>query len=784
MAESARAKYFKRKSRLLDLFVIIICLLGFSVSLYLFQNDLFMSLRSLTAKPVGVVTSRNNTVQRRIADRMIWDRLFVESPVYNGDLIRIAKLSGAVLDISSNRIELGENTLIRIQVAEDGTPQIEFLSGEINISSDDDAGSIFLTIGDRTVETSAGTVLSAAISDEGAVLQLSEGNAVFINNNRSVAAAAPALILLDSEGKERPDPSAVVMEPRPNAHYLQTDSRPVPVNFSWHRVNLDTSDNLKLEISGDRNFSSIARTVNNVDSRATVPLNAGQWYWRLSHEDGVLSSGNMTVTESYGPSLLSPAMGRQIQYRIQRPEVFFRWTEASDAAAYNLQVSPTADFSNPRLSVQVQGTSYSNPTLNAGTWYWRVIPVYPASYHGSSISSNTANFSIVQNEALETVALGMPAADSYVNVGAERSDILFSWTGSKDAVSYTFMISRESNLSNPLIRETVRDNFYIYSKDDTRLTPGRYFWGVYYTEAGGSTSPLTQARAVLAVDREINQKLTFPPDNYSIEIGKLPDIRFTWQSNVKYDMRIQISSSPDFSRPAIDQIVSDESFRGIPIPVGNWYWRISARYDLLSPVYTSAARSFKVIPNPPPPARPQPAPVARSAPVPRPQPAPVARPAPVPRPQPAPAARPPAPQAQPQPQVREQPAQALLPAPVLQPPRGHRIGASVLREQRNIIFNWTAVEGANAYMLTIYKGAAADSQIVYKTEPLAELTHTLDNLGILQLNTAFTWQVEAVRRNPMGIIEQRGRPGESTFILDAKEPNRARPEDTGVLYGF
>ncbi|MCL2444449.1 MAG: hypothetical protein FWD13_13440, partial [Treponema sp.] len=86
----------------LDVFVILFCFLGFAVCIFLFQRDLYATFHSLSIPPAGNVTVKYNTVQRRVNDRVIWDRLFAESPVYSGDLIRIAKLSGAILSIDEN----------------------------------------------------------------------------------------------------------------------------------------------------------------------------------------------------------------------------------------------------------------------------------------------------------------------------------------------------------------------------------------------------------------------------------------------------------------------------------------------------------------------------------------------------------------------------------------------------------------------------------------------------------------------------------------------------------
>ncbi len=328
-------------------------------------------------------------------------------------------------------------------------------------------------------------------------------------------------------------------------------------------------------------------------------------------------------------------------------------------------------------------------------------------------------------------------------------------------------------------------------------------------------------------------------------------------------------------------------------PAGEWFWRISARDDALSPVSVSRSRRFSVVEPPPPPIAPVPEPAPVAAAVTQP-PVPAQTQVPPPRPQ-AQTRTPPPPQVQPQPQVRQEPparvepppplrltlvspaqnttlpgltalreptvfsweyhdpenpdeniansrftlsrsaggraeleirnpsrtvtidklAEGLWhwtveavsedgrpitaetprqlrvqPIPLLPPPenllpeRNHSISRDELRTNRYIIFEWAAVEDANAYILTIYKDMPLSRQRIFQSEPLSELNYTFAELALLDFNSEYIWQVEAVFINSEGVIEQRGVQGENTFILDVSGPGRVQPEEAGVLYGF
>ena len=139
----------KRAIGKVDLLVILLCLSGAAYFLNLFRLDLFAAISLQNEKPVGTILIRSNIVQRRMSNRVLWDRVRVDSPVYIGDLIRVADQSAATLDIAENQIDLDENTLIRILAAANETEaafQIELDSGSLSLSSGGSAG-LMLTIG-------------------------------------------------------------------------------------------------------------------------------------------------------------------------------------------------------------------------------------------------------------------------------------------------------------------------------------------------------------------------------------------------------------------------------------------------------------------------------------------------------------------------------------------------------------------------------------------------------------------------------------------------------------
>ncbi|MDR2965702.1 MAG: hypothetical protein LBU88_07995 [Treponema sp.] len=191
------------KNRLMDIIVVVFCLSGAIISLNLFRMDLFQTLSSQNTKPVGSVTVRSNNVQRRFSDRVLWGRLFVESPVYLGDLIRVAELSSATLHINDSDIDIKENTIIRIlgTLGKDDKVIINLDSGSLSTTPGE---GIELNISGKRVTASPGAVINASARDTGTSIWVSKGSAVVtMENGHSELIDAGEVLVLDTASEQR-----------------------------------------------------------------------------------------------------------------------------------------------------------------------------------------------------------------------------------------------------------------------------------------------------------------------------------------------------------------------------------------------------------------------------------------------------------------------------------------------------------------------------------------------------------------------------------------------------
>jgi hypothetical protein len=353
-------------------------------------------------------------------------------------------------------------------------------------------------------------------------------------------------------------------------------------------------------------------------SAAAVNLEAGTYFWRAypANNDtggtgavpGGFSSGKLTVIHAPPPRRISPMEDYVYRYRTRLPSVRFQWTAGEDVSYFILEAADNPGLRNPVLQTQVQGASLVYSGLGPGRWYWRVRPVYPGGYEGSPPASDISSFVIEQTGGLPAPVLLSPGPDGFINIGADRGAAYFSWRKEEEAASYTIRISASQDLSGPVITRTVEDNFFVYSPGGTTLEEGRYFWGVYQTGTEGNNSSLSAVSSFRAVAGQVIQRAVFPPDNYTVAETLLPDIQFTWKSNLPFTQRFQISTGSEMNNFVVNEAVYGDVSRGRILPAGTYYWRVAADTPAAEPGFQTPPRRLTVAPplNAPVPEEPEP----------------------------------------------------------------------------------------------------------------------------------------------------------------------------------
>lgn len=668
-----------RSFRFADFFIVVVFLFIAVLSVNIFWLDLTQSIRLQNVEPAGVVIIKKNTVQRRLARRVLWDRLVTESPVYVGDLISVAEVSAATLNIEEHSIDLDENTLIRIMLSHDGVLQIVLRGGKLSVTSGPDAKRLNLDLNGYQVRTGPGTTLSSSVGDRGMSLWINSGS---VTDEEGRELTSGSYISRSTDGTELTERAAVVTRPAPNARFVKSGSEPLTVNFEWSRINLSPDEALRLEIAADRNFSNVSQTVNNLDRQARASLGEGTWFWKLSFSDTILGEGRIVIAGA-GPQLISPAQNSTYRYQSELPTLIYQWTETEDVSTYILEISDEPEFRNPKIRRQGSPSFYTDSSLGSGTWYWRVTAVLPPVYENRGANgapSRTAAFRIEQGPPLP------------------EDGSLADWLAMEAPPS---MRSVEPSRPMPAPRPT--------PAPATRASP---------TPTQAAPAPARPA-----------PRLTLSSPNDGLRIEGLTAMRqqtvFRWDCEVAVTRsRFVLSQNPNplQGRAAVEINNPDRSVRVDRLGEGTWYWTVEAQ-TANGVTVRAQPRRLQVLPIP------------------------------------------------------------LLAAPQnLRPAANYRFRIEEIKSLERITFNWAAVQGANAYLFTLYSQTPNGLRQIVNADPQTQTSYSLEDFRLLDRGT-FVWRVEAVNIGRGGVIEQRGRPAENNFVFDFPSPGPVRIEDTGILYG-
>jgi hypothetical protein len=564
----------KRNTKLkaLDVAVIIFCLLGSGLCLWLFWRDINKTLSKSGETPIATITFKKKAAQRKFTDRVIWDRLQKESPIWNGDTIRTSERSEATIPFEDavSKLLFDENTLAQIFWNKKDGANIEFSGGGVSIDSTGSTGAITLTSGGNAVRFEAGSVATLTGADGGMDLVLIAGNASV--NGRVVEEGGA--FSLDASGGVEAVPAVAMSSPSPGKRYLCAEDA-VEIAFAWREVNFEEGMETMVEVARSRSFSDMVSSGLYAGRELSLALPPGEYYWRAAPQSaaqgqsGKSVQGKFTVIAARPPEPLTPPDGAAFSYSSRLPKAGFSWTAVEDADSYLLEIADNPAMNSPALSTAVSVPAFTTALPGDGKWYWRVRPAFDGSEE--ALPSRTASLTVTKSEEFPAPALLNPLETGEVNSEAKS---YFSWGAMNDAQSYNIVVSSRENLSSPVIDKNVPTNYYV----SDALTEGTWYWAVSAQSPDGKTGPRSAVRSFNAGADNEPLRTIFPPDNYTADTGLLPGLRFTYRSSLDGENRFQVSDKDDFSTLLADKATSSRSSSiETNLAEGRYYWRITAK---------------------------------------------------------------------------------------------------------------------------------------------------------------------------------------------------------------
>jgi hypothetical protein len=442
-----RQKNPKSNFRFLDFFIIVFFLSVTAVCLYLFRLDLLNTFSRQDIEPVGEVIVKKNTVQRRLNDRIVWDRLISDSPVYVGDLIRVADVSSATLNIQNNSLDLDENTLVRISPSPDGEGlQIMMTYGNLAFFAGESPGNITINVDGRQIKPEPGTVIRAVIPETGQTsVKIYESTKEFIK-----------------EEPPRRIPEPRLLSPAVNSIIHYQENNP-PLNFQW--TNIEEASYYILEVCSTSNF--LNPQIYKKTTAVSVPvsineLGQGLWYWRVMLELPLRYGGN-----SYFSNVSF--------FRIEQPVV--ETVQNVSVAQWLAEEAPSI-IAPPEVPREIVAANFITQAVETP----RPAPAAEAPRRTETprpVSAPVALLPVPQNpQPAQRTTFGFEQLQS------QRS-IEFRWSAVQGANAYIFTLYRQITNGRRQVFSTTINNGTRYTLDNLRmLDRGTFIWQVEAVRMG------------------------------------------------------------------------------------------------------------------------------------------------------------------------------------------------------------------------------------------------------------------------------------------------------------
>lgn len=558
----------------LDLLVTLVFLFLALLFGWFFYRELSRSVDDTEGIPIGRVTDVLGLSQRRPGRQAHWVNLSLGETLYKSDSIQtgndseLSILFDSYEDKEADEIKLGPNSFV-------------------NLNLFNDVVDIFFSAGNLIASGNEGL----SVSMEGTVVQMKEKSSVSLLKNKgmptiiSVLEGSVSLDMGDGEqdygmdstlyvdtegGVVSEDPLSVVVNQPKDQSILLCYNSAREVNFEWTLIGM--WENPSLEISSSPDFSD-----SQFYEEPSATLTPGKWFWRVNDPQGdkIGESRSFTIKQERIPLIISPSPGRVIEYHKNVPIVSMQWTPANFTDSYLLELAADSQFQNVVFTREIQRTSIILDDLNAGTWWWRVSPIYRSADPGDIPDLDSQSFSLEKQEDYkQTFLLNPPKASSF-SVLELDSGIPFRWLVQEGVQNYKLTVASDRDMTQIIASWEGIGNWKALMAD---ADPGVYYWQVEGTGLDGSPVPISDIRSFSIRPKGEALRLVNPINGALVELPRYGIQTFLWESDVPGISSltlIKLDEDPENSQKIITKaLLKGESFTAVLPGEGEYSWRV------------------------------------------------------------------------------------------------------------------------------------------------------------------------------------------------------------------
>lgn len=281
--------------------------------------------------------------------------------------------------------------------------------------------------------------------------------------------------------KQKTLPPPIPISPEDNKKIHKELINKNKLDFSW-KASPDIARSEFL-LSDDKNFKNIilrTTTGGNYISLNT-PIQPGSYYWKVisstKNKDVELPSDvrHFLIMKEDTITLTNPKDNFKFEkpFSIDKLPMKFEWESNYTEVRYIFELSPTQDFSEPKLKKELRTTSFSIDNLEHGTYYWRVIAI--DQYGNEILKSQSHQLGIIPT--LDRAALIEPKNRSIINL-KDRDSLEMTWSKIKGAQFYMVRLYHYQGGKKIIINAARTKQNSLSLTDLSKLDRGNFSWSV------------------------------------------------------------------------------------------------------------------------------------------------------------------------------------------------------------------------------------------------------------------------------------------------------------------
>lgn len=595
-------KYFQKSDLIITIAIIII------EAILIIIYFLLLSYSVISRRPIATVTFKERIANRRQVDGFHWQNIYNGSVLYEYDTIRTSSDSQATIRfLDGTEIEMYESSIVKLGgLTSEQIANLE--AGSLSVSTATDKSKSISISGKILQLFENAKALTTGFASGSANVELKTGLASLKTDKSDVNLKSLQSVSLYENGNIGDVQNLHVLPLTPLSHKKFIKTKPdEKVVFTFVS---DDVENVKLIISPDKNFYKVYKIIDKFGETDTKnvytcssQLPTEKIYWKLVHSSHETETMELSVYEVDGISQRRPYANSNIIQAVGEEKVNFTWDRVDGASSYNFELSRGDNFQNLEVKKNLKNTETQVALTEEGNYYWKVIPQYKYENINSKTEVITQKFTLTKTDELLAPKLIFPINNYSLNLAEiKATGFRFYWQDIAVAKEYIVNFYTE-NSNSPVETYNVSTNYLEIKPQNTKIfdSLGKIFWSVSYKtdeKILSQKSELSKESVKYVLNKTNNPivlRTIFPKDNYAVAENLIQDLMFTWKNKTRLSTVVLIAQDPNFQNIIFQKTVNTNSFYGVDLKEGHYYWKVQTINNDGSVVDSSDIKFFNVI---------------------------------------------------------------------------------------------------------------------------------------------------------------------------------------------